>query len=597
LLAGHAAHLGMDPTPEAVAALARDVLRHLAAHGAVDPGADLGNLRPGLAARAAGAFDRLLGGEGPTLVGTLTAEARARWRDEWAAHTTRLNAELLDRGAGVYTRLALESILHKATITDPRVLAAVREWHHVRHSAPVTTDSHHHGRRPPLPFLEPVPELDAVQAELTRRFADRLLLWPRDRAGLAGFGGELDRAMQMPGWANVWTMPIQNRVDMLATGVNTTVGVRVLGRRLEDVVRASEEIAAVLKAVPGAADVIADPVRGKGYVEVVPDRRAMARLGADPAAVTDLVEIALGGRVVTATVEGRERHPVRVRFARAARADEESVRDLPVRVAGGGHVRLSELADVRVVEGPAAVKGENGLLRNYVRLNVRGRDAGEFVEAARQAVAARVRLPDGVFCEWTGQFEHQARARRTLTLAVPAVVAVIFLLLWRTFRDAADAAVMLLAVPAALAGGVVFQWLLGDALSVTAWVGYIACFGMAAATGVVMLVYLRLAVEKAGPAALTPDGLRAAVLDGAAHRLRPKLLTEATTLLALAPLLLASGTGSEVLRPMVVPVIGGLLIADEVIDLFLPVLFYRVRLYRLLFSGRNSLEPRPPAPV
>jgi Cu(I)/Ag(I) efflux system membrane protein CusA/SilA len=389
----------------------------------------------------------------------------------------------------------------------------------------------------------------------------------------------------MPGWTNVWTMPIQNRVDMLATGVNTTVGVRVLGRRLEDVVRASEEIAAVLKTVPGAADVIADPVRGKSYLEVVPDRERVARLGAEAGAVTDLVEIAVGGRVVTTTVEGRERHPVRVRFARAFREDEESVRDLPVMVrstTGPSHVPLSAVADVRITEGPASIKGENGLLRNYVRLNVRGRDASEFVATARQAVAAQVRLPDGVFVEWTGQFEHQERAGRTLAVAVPVVVGLIFLILWWTYRDLADAALMLLAVPGALAGGVVLQWLLGYPLSVAAWVGYIACFGMATSTGIIMLVYLRQAVADAGGLkTLTPDRLREVVLDGAAHRLRPKLLTEVTTLCGLAPLLLATGPGSEVLRPMVVPVIGGLLIADEVIDLFLPVLFYRVRLRRL----------------
>src|SRR5262249_28853317 len=250
------------------------------------------------------------------------------------------------------------------------------------------------------------------------------------------------------------------------------------------------------------------------------------------------------------------------------------------------HVPLSALADVRITTGPAAVKGENGLLRNYVRLNVRGRDAEEFVEAAKQAVAARVKLPDGVFCEWTGQFEHAARAPRTLWVAIPAVVMLIFLVLWWTYRDLTDAALMLLAVPGALAGGVVLQWLCGQPLSVAAWVGYIACFGMATSTGIIMLVYLRQAVANAGGLSkLTQETLREAVLNGAAHRLRPKLLTEAGTLLGLAPLLLATGPGSEVLRPMVLPVIGGLLIADEVIDLFLPVLFYRARLRRLRGSA------------
>jgi Cu(I)/Ag(I) efflux system membrane protein CusA/SilA len=601
VLAGHAAHLAMEPTQEAVAAVARDALRKLDDLGAVRPGIDLDRLRPGPLARAVNSMTTLLGGEEPTLVGALVEAARAHHRERWREHTAKLNAELLDRGAGLYTRLALEALLARADVIDPRVRAAVHEWHRVRYAPPEPAkgsppgEHHHGGGRGPMPFLEPVPELDAVQAELTHQFARRLLLWPRDRVELAGFDGELDRVMQMPGWTNVWTMPIQNRVDMLATGVNTAVGVRVLGRRLGDVVRASEEVAAVLRTVPGAADVIADPVRGKGYLEVVPDREKAVQLGAEPGAITDLVEIAVGGRVATTTVEGRERHPVRVRYARAFREDEESVRDLPVLVrpkAGVAHVPLSAVADVRVAEGPASIKGENGLLRNYVRLNVRGRDAGEFVAAARQAVATRVRLPDGVFVEWTGQFGHEARARRTLLVAVPAVVALIFLILWWTYRDLADAALMLLAVPGALAGGVVLQWLLGHPLSVAAWVGYIACFGMATSTGIIMLVYLRQAVASAGGLEkLTPEGLRTAVLGGAAHRLRPKLLTEATTLLGLAPLLLASGPGSEVLRPMVVPVLGGLLIADEVIDLFLPVLFYRVRLRRL--AGRGVVTDRP----
>jgi copper/silver efflux system protein len=596
IIAGHTAHLAMDPTPEAVASLVRDVLRKLTDLHVVEPEADLMRLKPSRVRQAWDWVHSALGGQVPGFLGELTDAVRERHRELWRGHMVKLNAELSERGAGLYTRLVLESLLQKSTVTDERVSAAMREWHRVRYAAPEpkggsASADHHHGRgRGPLPFLEPVPELAAIQAELTERFGRGLLLWPRDRVELAGFGGELDRAMQMPGWTNVWTMPIQNRVDMLATGVNTTVGVRVLGRRVEDVERASKDIAAVLKAMPGAAQVISDPVRGKRYVEVFPDRSRSVRLGVDAGDVTDLVEIALGGRMVTTTVEGRERHPVRVRYARAFREDEDSVRDLPVlvrRPAGAQpgeviHVPLAAVADVRVTEGPAVIKGENGLLRNCVRLNVRDRDAAEFVEAAQQRVATQVRLPDGVLVEWTGQFEHDIRARRTLSVAVPLVIVLIFLILWWTYRELTDAVLMLLALPGALAGGVLCQWLFGYPFTVTVWVGYIACFGMATSTGIIMLVYLRLAVAQAGGMEkLTPATLREAVLNGAAHRLRPKLLTEATTLLSLAPLLLATGTGSEVLRPMVVPVLGGLLIADEVIDLLLPVLFYRARLRRL----------------
>jgi Cu(I)/Ag(I) efflux system membrane protein CusA/SilA len=226
-----------------------------------------------------------------------------------------------------------------------------------------------------------------------------------------------------------------------------------------------------------------------------------------------------------------------------------------------------------------------------VRLNVRGRDTGEFVEEAQRAIAAKVQLPPGVHVEWTGRFEHERRAFGALVLAVVAGLALIAGLLYLTFRDWTDALLLLLAVPGALAGGLIAQGLVGAPFTVTVGVGYLACFGMATATGIVMLVYLREAVERAGGLAnLTAGQLRQAVLDGAAHRLRPKLLTEATTVLGLAPLLWATGPGSEVLRPMVLPVLGGLLVADEVIDLFLPVLFYRVRLRRL-----RSFSPLPEA--
>jgi Cu(I)/Ag(I) efflux system membrane protein CusA/SilA len=370
---------------------------------------------------------------------------------------------------------------------------------------------------------------------------------------------------------------------MLATGVDTPVGVRILGRELEAVVRASDEIAAVLKQVPGAANVVADPIRGKGYLEIRPDRGRCLAANISVGDVNDVVDTALGGRIATTTVEGRERHPVRVCYARSWHEDEESVKELPIPTATEGigppsHLRLEDVADVRIVEGPATIKSENGLLRNYVRLNVRGRGTLEFVDAARRAVAEKVTLPEGVYLEWTGQFEHDERAARALMVVLPLVLGLIFLILYWTYHDLADALLMMLAVPGAMAGGVLMQWLLGYNFSVTVLVGYIACFGMATSTGIIMLVYLRESVSKAGGLeTLSLSGLRQAVLDGAVQRLRPKLLTEGTTILGLAPMLWAVGTGSEVIRPMAAPVLGGILVADEVIDLLLPVLFYWVR--------------------
>jgi Cu(I)/Ag(I) efflux system membrane protein CusA/SilA len=239
-------------------------------------------------------------------------------------------------------------------------------------------------------------------------------------------------------------------------------------------------------------------------------------------------------------------------------------------------------------------------LRNYVRLNVRDRDAADLVAEARLAVAKAARLPEGVFIEWTGQFEHAMRARQTLSLVVPIVVALIFLVLYLTYHDLTDAMLMMLAVPGAIAGGLFFQWFLGFKLSVTVWVGYIACFGMATSTGIIMLVYLRDAVAKAGGLEhMDLAELRAAVLTGAVHRLRPKLLTEGTVVIGLAPMLWASGVASEIIRPMAAPVLGGILVADEVIDLFLPVLFYWVRrrrwdrLHAPSHIAAAELQPEP----
>ncbi len=524
--------------------------------------------------------------------------AEAQLVPRWRRHVEQLDSELLARAAPALTRLVMDQLLERLQIIDPAVAAHRREAARLReeslaaamqHHAPAAGGHHHGGPSASTPLLEPQPTLDAIQAELARRLGASVILWQADRDELAGFGGELDAAVQMPGWTNVWTMPIQNRVDMLSTGVNTTIGIRVLGRNLEDVVRGADEVARVVKRVPGAVDVLADPIRGKPYIEVRLDRERAARLGVKAGDVSELIETAMAGRVVTHTVEGRERHPVVVRYPRARREDEESLRDLLVMARGEWHgpgspaprprmVPLSEVAEARVVEGPATIKGENGLLRSYVRLGARGRDAATVVEETRAAVAREARLPVGVFVEWTGQYEHELRARRTLMIVVPVVVVLIFLILYWTYHDLADAALMMLAVPGAIAGGLFFQWLMGMKLSVTVGVGYIACLGMATSTGIIMLVYLREAVERAGGLErMSLVELRQAVIDGAVHRLRPKLLTEGTVILGLAPMLWSTGVASEIIRPMAAPVLGGILVADEVIDLFLPILFYWVR--------------------
>lgn len=540
---------------------------------------------------------------GPELGGTLhdglTPNQWTLWRD----HVRSVDAELVGRGAVLFTRLAIEDLLTRLGTTDAEIASALSRIRRHRASLPPSSrraSGHHHamGRTLESPDLPPIPRIEPIQESLATEFASRLVLWRRERSELVGAGSELDRAVQMPGWSNIWTMPIQNRVDMLATGVNTAVGVRVLGSSLDDVVAVSEAIAVELKRVPGAVDVVADPIRGKGYLEIRADHAKASRLGVSIGDLTDAIESALGGRVATSTIEGREHHPVRVAYARAFREDEASAREILVpklvRAPDGRarFVRLAEVADIRIIDGPSTIKGEDGQLRNYVRLNVRGRGVVDFVEEARRVVSSKVKLPTGVSITWTGQHEHEAHARRTLLVVLPIVLALIFAVLYWTYRDVADALMMLLAVPGSIAGGLALQWLLGFPFTVTTWVGYIACFGMATSTGIIMLVYLRESIARAGGLeALSQEGLREAVLNGAAHRIRPKLLTEGITILSLAPMLWADGPGAEIVRPMVAPVLGGLLVADEVIDLLLPVLFYRERSRRWL-ALQTSRSPR-----
>jgi Cu(I)/Ag(I) efflux system membrane protein CusA/SilA len=442
-------------------------------------------------------------------------------------------------------------------------------------------------------------DISAEQMQEVRRvaeesFSNQLFLWRRTRDGLIK---EMDTVIQMPGWGNIWTQPIINRVDMLATGVRTMIGVKVYGDDLNQIQAVSEQVAQVLKGIRGAVDVFPDQIVGEGYLEIDINREQAARYGINVGDIQEVIEVALGGQPITTTVEGRERFPVRIRYARDFRVDEESIKQLLVSgspnagmdgitksegAATQQQIPLDSMADIRIVEGPSMIKSENGLLRAYVQLNVRDRDIVGFVEEAQRAVAEQVELPSGMYLEWSGQFEHQVRARRTLSVLFPLVIALIFLILYITYHDFVDTLlVMGLAVPGAIAGGVLFQWLFGFNFSVAVWVGYIACFGLATENGLVLLVYLREAIEERGGLEnMTLAEVRQAVMDGAVHRTRPKLLTELTTMVGLAPMLWATGTGSEIMRPMAAPVLGGILVSDEVVDLLLPVLFYQVRKWR-----------------
>jgi Cu(I)/Ag(I) efflux system membrane protein CusA/SilA len=609
-------------------AAARDALRQALGSGASSRSVNEGDIAllastmpPALAKRLAigpteleaAAAERWLAAElrrrklltaGKSITLNLLPALRRRHRDLWREHAWQLDCDLAERAPGLLARLAIEDLLARRQATEPQLAGELSKLRQFRHApAPSASRAGHHGSiEYSAPQIDPLPLIDGLQGELTRQVDSRIGLIRARRQELAGFGGEMDQALQMPGWTNVWTMPIQNRVDMLATGVNTTVGVRVLGERLDDVVEASRLLADLLQQVPGAASVVADPVRGKGYLDIRLDSDAASRHGVRHSDANAVIEAALGGTVATELAAGRQRLPVRVRLPAAAADDVEAIRRLEIKSPGRDAVYLGQVAEIAVTEGPASIKSENGRLRNYVRLNVVGRDAEDFVREARQLVVDKLALPRGVHLEWTGQFEHQIRARQRLWLVAPLALLVILTILYLTYRDVADALLLVPAIVGALAGGLLLQWLLGYKSSVTVAVGYIACFGMAASTGIIMLVYLRDAVEQAGGLArMSLAELREAVVRGAAHRLRPKLLTEATTILGLAPLLWATGAGSEVIRPMIAPVLGGILVADEVIDLLLPVMFYwvRKRRWQRMHSSPadDGLEESPDLPI
>ncbi|WZO95914.1 efflux RND transporter permease subunit [Isosphaeraceae bacterium EP7] len=570
----HASRLALEPLPDDVTALVRDAAKRLVSSGILRDSGDLLAPPPTVLESASETLGEWLDSPRADLFTRLTDELAESHDRRSAERTKALNWELFDRAVGVATWGAIEELMR---LGGDRKLVA----------RPADAE-----------------ELRSLRPSLEGPFSKRLLLWRKTKKDLLD---EMNSALQMPGWGNIFTQPIINRIDMLSTGVRTPIGIKVFGSNLAEIQRVGQEVAKAVRPVRGAADVVADQVVGKGYVEIDIDREKAARYGIRVGDIQDVVEVALGGKPVTTTVEGRERYPVRVRYARAYRDDVESLKRILIAGRGGpsseggaepgmgmqpaaaeagpaapAQIPLAQVAEIRLVEGPSMIKSENGLLRAYVQLSVRGRDEVGFVEEARRVVEREVKLPQGMYLEWSGTFEHQLRARKTLQIVFPAVLAVIVLILYLTYRSWIDALLMMTSVLGALAGGAIFQWALGYNFSVAVWVGYIACFGMAVETGIVMLVYLREAIEERGGLAAIASvaDLREAILEGAIHRLRPKLLTEGTTIISIAPMLWASGVGAEVIKPMAAPVLGGLLIADEVIDVFLPVLYFSATKWR-----------------
>jgi Cu(I)/Ag(I) efflux system membrane protein CusA/SilA len=389
----------------------------------------------------------------------------------------------------------------------------------------------------------------------------------------------LDAKLHIPGVSNIWTQPIRNRIDMLSTGIRTQVGVKVFGPDLKMIEQKSEEIERVLRQVPGAVDLYAERITGAPYLEIKVNREAAARYGITVADAQDVIEAAIGGKTVTTTIEGRQRFPVRVRYARDFRQDVDELKNVLVTGNTGTQIPLQEISSIKMVMGPSMISSENGLLRGTVLMNVRGRDVGGFVDEASRAVSKNVSMPQGYYVQWSGQFENQISAKKRLQLVIPVVLLIIFVLLYRTYNSWKEAAHVLLAVPFALTGGVFLVKLLGYNFSVAVWVGFIALFGTAVQTGVVMVIYLEEAVARriATDGRLTREGLHAAVIEGALLRLRPKVMTVATVIAGLLPLMWSTRTGAEFMKPLAAPVLGGMVSSLLHVLVVTPVIFTWLR--------------------
>jgi Cu(I)/Ag(I) efflux system membrane protein CusA/SilA len=390
---------------------------------------------------------------------------------------------------------------------------------------------------------------------------------------------ELNRRVQLPGITNAWVMPIKNRIDMLATGIKTPVGVKVAGPDLNRIQAIGRDIEEVLKQVPGTVSVYSERVVGGRYVTVDIDRKAAARFALNIADVQEVVRTALGGMRVTETVEGLERYPVNLRYPRDVRDSLEKLRNLPIVTPGGARIPLAEVAAIRIDDGPGMIKTENARLNGWIYIDIEGRDLGTYVNEAQRVVREQVQLPPGYSVAWSGQYEYLVRARQQLATVLPVTLAVIILLLYLNFRKFTEVAIIMGTLPLALVGGFWLLYLLGYNLSVAVGVGFIALAGVTVEIGVIMLVYLdqalqrhRAAAEAAGKP-LTMVEIRSAVIDGALLRVRPIMMTVAAIIVGLLPIMLGGGTGSEVMRRIAAPMVGGMISATVLTLVVIPAVF------------------------
>jgi len=420
------------------------------------------------------------------------------------------------------------------------------------------------------------------------------------RAGVTidSLKAEMDAALQFPGVSNAWTMPIQARIDMLATGIRTPVGVKVFGTDLAEMEKIAKQAEAIVEKVPGTSSAYAERTTGGYFLDIVPDREALGRYGLSVQDVQDVISTALGGETVTTMVEGRERYGVNIRYPRDLRSSPQAIAtEVQVPLPNGGAVPLGEVASIKINRGATSIRTENGQLATYIFVDINGRDLGGYVAEAQKAVADAVKLPPGYSIAWSGQFEYLQRAEAQMKIVVPVTLLIIFLLLYLNFRALTETLIVMLSLPFALVGGVWLMWWLGFNMSVAVVVGFIALAGVAAETGVVMLIYLDQAMvevkakcAKAGRAFNRAD-LYEAIMLGAVERVRPKMMTVVAIMAGLVPILWSTGSGSEVMQRIAVPMIGGMVSSTLLTLVVIPAIYALIkgwRLPRTIDAGENA---------
>lgn len=402
-------------------------------------------------------------------------------------------------------------------------------------------------------------------------------LWPEKRAvTLDELTTELNAAIQFPGLTNAWTMPIRTRIDMLSTGIKTPVGIKIMGNNLDTLNLLAGEIQSVVQKIPGTLSAYADKVTGGNFLDFDIDRAAASRYGLTVGDVQDIIQSAIGGMNVTHTVEGRERYPVNVRYSRELRDTVEKLRRIIVPTPVGAQIPISQVADIRLQRGAPVIKSENARMTGWVYVDLAGIDVGTYVERAKAVLAAEMRIPEGYSLVWSGQYEYMERANKRLKIVVPVTLLIIFLLLYFNFRNMTESLIVMLSLPFTLIGGIWFMYFLGYNLSVAVGVGFIALAGLAAETGVVMLIYLDGAYEnrKRNGRMQSVKDLYDAVMEGAVDRVRPKMMTVASTMLGLVPILWGTGTGSQVMKRIAAPMVGGLVTSTILTLVVIPTIYF-----------------------